>query len=140
MSEADSDLQGARFHAGEDDEYYFEERCYILEYLNDERDPELSITRARVPAGVTTRWHRLRDTTERYLVQSGRGLVGVGDDPVREVGAGDVILIPPMVRQRVENPGPEDLVFLALCTPRFRPENYLDDDAAADREGDDGRG
>lgn len=127
-----SDREGIQFHSTGDDEYYFEERCYILEYLNDERDPGLSITRARVPAGITTRWHRLRETSERYLIQQGRGLVGVGDDPVREVGPGDVILIPPMVRQRIENPGPEDLVFLALCTPRFRAENYIDDDPAPD--------
>lgn len=125
---------GIRFHSTEDDEYYFEERCYILEYLNDERDPDLSITRARVPAGVTTRWHRLRGTSERYLVQQGRGLVGVGDDPVREVGPGDVVFIPPMVRQRVENPGPDDLVFLALCTPRFQAGNYIDDDPERDAE------
>ncbi len=121
--------QGTRFHATEEDEYYFEERCYILEYLNDPRDPDLSVTRARVPAGVTTRWHRLNGITERYLIQQGHGLVGVGDDPVREVGPGDVILIPPMVRQRIENPGPADLVFLALCTPRFRAESYIDDEA-----------
>lgn len=120
--------EGTQFHASEQQEYYFEERCYILEYLNDAQDPDLSITRARVPAGVTTRWHRLRDITERYLIQSGRGLVGVGDDPVREVGPGDVVLIPPMVRQRVENPGPDELVFLALCTPRFQPERYIDDE------------
>jgi mannose-6-phosphate isomerase-like protein (cupin superfamily) len=28
------------------------------------------------------------------------------------------------VAQRVTNTGEEDLVFLAICTPRFRPENY----------------
>lgn len=123
-----SNRQGIRFHSTEEDEYYFEERCYILEYLNDPRDPGLSVTRARVPAGVVTRWHRLNGITERYLIQQGRGRVGVGDDPVREVGPGDVILIPPMVRQRIENPGPDDLVFLAICTPRFAVESYIDDE------------
>jgi hypothetical protein len=29
-----------------------------------------------------------------------------------------------MTRQRIHNPGPDDLVFLVICTPRFLPENY----------------
>jgi hypothetical protein len=33
------------------------ERCFILEVANDERDASLSISRARVPVGVTTEWH-----------------------------------------------------------------------------------
>lgn len=33
-------------------------------------------------------------------------------------------VIPPGVRQRIKDTGDEDLVFLALCTPRFRKEAY----------------
>jgi len=33
-------------------------------------------------------------------------------------------MIPPSVRQRITNVGDSDLVFLAICTPRFRPEAY----------------
>jgi len=40
------------------------------------------------------------------------------------VGANDVVLIPPGTRQRITNMGDGDLVFLALCTPRFRVEAY----------------
>jgi hypothetical protein len=49
-------------------EYYTEERCYITELSNTPNDPDVSIARARVLPGVTTRWHRLRATTERYLM------------------------------------------------------------------------
>jgi len=105
-------------------EIYTPERCYIIELANTADDPEASIALARVKPGVTTRWHRLAGTTERYLILEGRGRVEVGDLPAHEVSAGDVVLIPPLCRQRVTNVGEQDLVFFAICTPRFRPEAY----------------
>jgi mannose-6-phosphate isomerase-like protein (cupin superfamily) len=105
-------------------EFYFEEGCYIAELANSSDDPELSVARARVLAGSQTRWHRLRGTTERYVILEGSGRVEVGEEPARDVGPGDVVRIPPMCRQRITNIGKTDLVFLAICTPRFRRENY----------------
>lgn len=107
-------------------EFYTSEKCYITELSNTPEDPDVSISRARVKTGVTTRWHRLRETTERYYILSGRGRVEVGDLPPHEVNAGDIVLIPPMCPQRITNIGPEDLVFLAICTPRFSNEAYED--------------
>jgi hypothetical protein len=52
----------------EADEYAIAERCHILEVWNDPSDQTLSVARARVAAGVTTRWHRLAGTWERYLI------------------------------------------------------------------------
>jgi len=109
-------------------EYYTAEGCYINELSNIDADPDASIARARVRPGVTTRWHRLAGTTERYVILSGRGNVEVGNLAAQTVGPGDVILIPSGCRQRIANPGDEDLVFLAVCTPRFRPEVYEDID------------
>jgi oxalate decarboxylase/phosphoglucose isomerase-like protein (cupin superfamily) len=37
-----------------------------------------------------------------------------------------VVLIPPSTRQRIANTGPGDLVFLAICTPRFTQGAYED--------------
>jgi mannose-6-phosphate isomerase-like protein (cupin superfamily) len=105
-------------------EYWFHEGCHILEIINEPADPDASVARARVPAGATTRWHRLAATTERYLILSGSGEAWVGDVGPLPVAPGDLVLIPPGVRQRVRAADREDLVFLAICTPRFRPENY----------------
>ena len=107
-----------------------EERCYILELSNAPDDPELSIARARVLPGVATRWHRVIDTVERYVILDGEGQMEVGDLPAQAVQAGDVVLIPSSVRQRITNTGTVDLVFLAICTPRFRPEAYEDAEVA----------
>ena len=107
-------------------EYFTPELCHINELANSADDPDASIARARVGPGVTTRWHRLTGTAERYVILEGRGRVEVGDVRPHDVGPGDVVLIPPLCRQRITNIGASDLVFLAICTPRFRPDVYED--------------
>jgi len=109
-----------------DAEFHTDELCYINELSNAPDDPELSIARARVAPGVVTRWHRLTGTTERYVIIEGRGRVEVGRLAPQDVGPGDVVIIPPLCPQRITNLGPGDLVFLAICTPRFTQEVYED--------------
>jgi mannose-6-phosphate isomerase-like protein (cupin superfamily) len=108
------------------DEFYTDERCYITELSNSDSDPSVSIARARVEPGVTTRWHRVNAIAERYVILKGKALVEVGDLQPQEVGPGDVVLIPPSCRQRITNLGEDDLVFLAICSPRFQQEAYQD--------------
>jgi len=106
-------------------EYATPERCHILESWNVAADPEVSIARARVAPGVTTRAHRLRGVTERYLILEGRGRVFIGANLlVEEVGPGDVVVIPPQLSQRIANTGTTDLVFYCICTPRFTQDCY----------------
>jgi len=109
-------------------EFYTSEKCYITELSNTPDDPDVSIARARVEPGVTTRRHRLKGITERYFIISGKGLVEVGELPPKVVNAGDIVLIPPMCTQHVTNIGAEDLVFLAICSPRFSQDVYEDID------------
>ncbi|MFO7764191.1 MAG: cupin domain-containing protein [Wenzhouxiangellaceae bacterium] len=104
-------------------EYWFREGCHITEWSNGATDEDLSVARARVEPGQTTRWHRLAGTTERYVILEGRGRAEVGDELI-DVIAGDVVIIPPGQPQRITNTGEADLVFLAICTPRFQPANY----------------
>ena len=104
------------------------EKCSIIELSNTADDPDASIARARVRAGVTTRWHRLAGITVRYFILAGIGRVEVGDLPPNQVNVGDVVLIPPLCRQRITNIGQEDLLFLAICTPQFKQEAYEDID------------
>ncbi|KXX64082.1 cupin domain-containing protein [Marichromatium gracile] len=111
-------------------EYFFEEGCFILETWNRADDPEVSIARARVAPGTATRLHRLAATTERYLILHGSGRIALDDGTDRDVGPGDLVRIPAGAPQRIANTGTDDLVFLAICTPRFRPEVYQDIDPA----------
>ena len=107
-------------------EYETAELCAINELSNTAADEDLSIARARVPPGVATRWHVLRGIAERYVILEGVGVAEVGEAAAERVAPGSVVLIPPGMRQRIRNTGAVDLVFLALCTPRFRPEAYED--------------
>jgi mannose-6-phosphate isomerase-like protein (cupin superfamily) len=107
-------------------EFYTAEKCFITELSNTSDDPEVSIARARLASGVTTNWHRLKGTAERYCIINGKGMVEIGEMSPQQVSPGDTVLIPPMCRQRITNTGSEDLVFLAICTPRFLPGNYED--------------
>lgn len=109
-----------------DAEFFIGEQCFITELSNGDHDEGLSIARARVTPGVSTHWHSLRGTVERYVVLEGGGLVEVGELPPQEVGPGDVVIIPAGCRQRITNTGAGDLVFLALCSPRFQPACYED--------------
>ena len=113
-----------------DDEVYTNERCHILEMSNSAMDEALSIARARVEPRVTTALHKLKGTIERYVILEGQGEVEIAGAAAECVKAGDVVLIPANAAQRISNTGDRDLVFLALCTPRFRPENYASAEAA----------
>ena len=114
----------------EEREFFTDEGCFITELLNSPEDESVSVARARVEPGVTTRFHRVNGLVERYVILSGRGRVEVGDLPARDVGPLDVVLIPPGCRQRITNIGDDDLVFLAICTPRFVQSAYEDIDDA----------
>ncbi|MDD2659292.1 MAG: cupin domain-containing protein [Methylococcales bacterium] len=117
-------MQTQIIKANEADEYYFEEGCFILELSNSPADPGVSIARATVKAGVTTKLHRLNGVVERYVILSGIGEVQAGGLELQQVSAGDVVIIPSLCPQRITNIGTGDLVFLAFCTPRFTNDVY----------------
>ncbi len=110
--------------ASEKKEFFIPEGCYIVESWNTEADKSVSIARARVLPGITTKAHRLRGTEERYLVVEGSGRVTAGGMPGQDVGPGDVVYIPAGTSQKIENTGETDLVFYAICTPPFACANY----------------
>lgn len=111
-----------RYHP--ETEFYTEEACYITELLNRPENADLSIARARVEPGVTTQWHTLDETVERYLILEGEGKMELGERDSETLSEMDIVNIPAGCRQRITNTGDRDLVFLAICTPRFKPENY----------------
>lgn len=117
-------MQARIVKANEADEYYFDEGCFILELANSAEDPAVSIARARVKPGVTTKLHRLKGVVERYVMLTGVAVVEVDGLEPQPVSAGDVVIIPPLCSQRITNTGTDDLLFLAICTPRFTENVY----------------
>ena len=107
-------------------EYYINEGCHIVEMSNSDDDRGLSIARVRVEPGVTTKLHYLVNTIERYILFEGEALIEVAGLPKQKLNVGSVVIIPPECPQRVTNVGLTDLIFLAICSPRFKPEVYID--------------
>jgi mannose-6-phosphate isomerase-like protein (cupin superfamily) len=106
-------------------EFETAERCHITEISNDPDDAQVSIARARVEPGVTTAWHRLNGISERYIIISGRGLVEVDELDPTPVAAGDVVRIAAGKAQRITNTGADELIFYAVCAPRFEQACYV---------------
>jgi mannose-6-phosphate isomerase-like protein (cupin superfamily) len=122
-------MKAAIKRADDAQEYFFAEGCFIQELSNTADDADVSIARARLEPGKTTRWHHLVAIGERYVILAGEGMVQVGDLPAQRVAAGDVVVIPPGLRQRIHNSGSIDLLFLAICSPRFVESSYVDGEA-----------
>jgi len=108
------------------EEYFFQEGCFITEWSNSPIDPACSIARARVEPGKTTRWHRLQGLVERYVILEGTGVGEVEGQSPHTLANGDVLLIPEGKKQRITNTSTNDLIFLAICTPRFEASRYED--------------
>jgi mannose-6-phosphate isomerase-like protein (cupin superfamily) len=104
-------------------EFWTRERCHITELINDPQVKAFSLAEARVEAGIRTELHVL-DVDEWYVIRSGCGRMEVGGNPWIDVLPGDVVAIPAGVSQRIENPGPGDLVFQCVCVPRFSADGY----------------
>lgn len=107
-------------------EYDIRERCSVAELLNDESLTDISVARCRVLPGVTTELHALSGAHEVYLILSGSGEVIDGSGGSSEaVVTDDVVVILPDAPQSIRNIGDDDLIFLAICTPRFRHDRYV---------------
>lgn len=115
-------------HNDDSSEYFFEEGCYILELSNSDKDSNLSVARARLSPNTQTKLHKLNKTIERYIILQGQGDVMLGNAEmeysVKSVKSNDVVIIPENHPQAIKNTGDSDLIFLVICTPRFKVENY----------------
>lgn len=105
------------------EEIWTAERCFITELMNSDSQPEVSLARARVEPGVTTQRHSL-SVSEWYVVESGKGLMRVGNDAAFPIGPGDTVAVPKHELQQVTNNSREDLRFLCVCAPRFSKDCY----------------
>lgn len=106
------------------EEFYIDEGCYITELSNSEDDPTVSIARARVKKGVTTKLHCLSEIIERYVILEGEGLVELDGAAPQKVGPCDVVIIPSGSAQKITNIDAIDLIFLAICSPKFTSIAY----------------
>ena len=66
------------FKTNEQQEFYTDEKCHIIEMMNLPEIENVSISRARVEPGITTQNHALH-FDEIYYILSGKGRSTMGN-------------------------------------------------------------
>ena len=89
--------------------------------LKEDLDLGYSLAHAIVKPGQITYNHMMK-TSEVYYILEGIGIMYI-DEESEEVKEGKAIYIPPGSRQRIKNIGSEDLTFLCIIDPPWRPED-----------------
>ncbi len=95
--------------------------CRLRELLHPAHDPaaiSYSLAMAWVDPHGVTHPHVLAQTEVYFLIR-GRGRMHIGDE-VRDVTAGDALVIPPGKPQWIENPHDEVLEFAAIVSPPWQ--------------------
>lgn len=100
------------------------DRTRLRELLHPARDAaaiHYSLAVARLASGARSRAHRLK-TAEVYYLVRGTGMMHIGDEAA-EVVSGDAVYIPPDSVQWLENTGKDEIEFLCVVDPAWRPED-----------------
>jgi mannose-6-phosphate isomerase-like protein (cupin superfamily) len=101
----------------------------------DELKISYSIAHAIIKPGQTSLPHRLTEASEVYYLLQGEGIMHIENEK-RPVGSGDLIYVPPNSTQFLENTGADDIVFLCIVDPYWRPEKekLVEEHAAAPKK------
>jgi mannose-6-phosphate isomerase-like protein (cupin superfamily) len=89
--------------------------------VKDEIEVTYSLGHATVKPHQTTLNHKLA-TSEVYYILQGQATMHL-DNETKQVRAGQAIYIPPGSEQKITNSGNEDLLFLCIVEPAWRPED-----------------
>jgi mannose-6-phosphate isomerase-like protein (cupin superfamily) len=100
------------------------DRTRLRELLHPAREAvaiRYSLAVAWLAPGKQSQAHRL-STAEVYYLVRGSGVMHIGDETA-EVVAGDAVYIPPGSVQWFDNTGEEEIEFLCIVDPAWRPED-----------------
>lgn len=98
----------------------------VREILNPEHDKEplflnYSLAHAMIKPGAKSLPHKFHTASEVYYILRGRGIMHINNETA-EVFPDDTVHIPPQAVQWVENHGDEDLEFLCIVDPAWKPD------------------
>ena len=77
-----------------------------------------SLAEARLPVGGATQEHFHPRAEEIYFITHGTGRICI-EGEMRDVRPGDAIAIPPGLKHKLWNTGPEVLRLLCCCAPAY---------------------
>ncbi|MFW5714081.1 MAG: cupin domain-containing protein [Brevefilum sp.] len=84
-----------------------------------------SLARVTIAPGKCSLPHYHKGSEESYLILSGTADLEV-DSHKFNLSPGEAVLIEPFEVHQISNPGSEDLVFLAVCVPAWRPDDSFE--------------
>ena len=93
----------------------------LLSPLKEHLATRYSLAPASVKLAETTLPHWLK-SSEVYYILEGKGEMYI-DDEKAKVSTGAVVYIPPNSVQRIKNNGTNDLIFLCIVDPAWKPED-----------------
>ncbi|MHA1615165.1 MAG: cupin domain-containing protein [Candidatus Thorarchaeota archaeon] len=98
----------------------------IREILNPKHESQTlvlnySLAHATVKPGEKSLPHKFHEASEVYYILKGNGLMHI-DDEISEVSPSDTIYIPPPSVQWIENIGSDNLEFLCIVDPAWKPD------------------
>ncbi|MCF6154268.1 MAG: cupin domain-containing protein [Candidatus Brocadia sp.] len=105
-------------------EFIAGDNAVLRELLHpDKEDLKLrySLAHAVIKQGETSYRHKLKHS-EVYFILEGKGMMYIDNESV-EVRPGQAIYIPPNAIQCMKNIGHDDLKFLCIVDPAWRPED-----------------
>jgi len=100
------------------------DRTRLRELLHPGRDAAVirySLACAWLAVGKRSQAHAIA-TAEVYYLIRGSGVMHVGDESA-DVSAGDAVYIPPGATQWLENTGRDEIEFICIVDPAWRPED-----------------
>jgi mannose-6-phosphate isomerase-like protein (cupin superfamily) len=100
------------------------DRTFLRELLHPARDSvsvRYSLAVAWLATGKGSQAHRLK-TAEVYYLVRGNGVMHIGDEAAK-IEAGDAVYIPPGSVQWLENTGENEIEFVCIVDPAWRPED-----------------
>jgi mannose-6-phosphate isomerase-like protein (cupin superfamily) len=98
----------------------------VREIINPRHDSEslvlnYSLAHALLKPGEKSLPHKFHEASEVYYILKGYGTMHINDETA-EVLRGDTIYIPPKAIQWIENQGEEDIEFLCIVDPAWKPD------------------
>jgi mannose-6-phosphate isomerase-like protein (cupin superfamily) len=98
----------------------------VREILNPTSDSEnlildYSLAHALLKPGEKSLSHRFHEASEVYYILKGHGVMHINNETAK-VLSGDTIYIPPKAIQWIENKGDDDLEFLCIVDPAWKPD------------------
>lgn len=96
--------------------------CELIHPLADRLDIPYSIAHAKIKPGESSLSHRLKTSTEVYIILEGEGEMHIDGEQSR-VTPGQAIFIPPGAWQCIRNTETVDLKFLCIVHPMWRRED-----------------